>query len=108
MAAAAAAKPPTAILTDNHAISLGAMRAIYAAGLRIPDDISVVGYGVLALAASFAPPPDDGAVLAVHARAHSCPDCAVVGDTARHDSASASILPVALMQRASTAPLHKR
>jgi LacI family transcriptional regulator len=97
-------KPPTAILTDNHTISLGAMRAIYAAGLRIPDDISIVGYGASALAASFAPP-----LTTVQCSPFTLGHMAaqtVLRLATRHDSdsASASILPVALMQRASTAP----
>lgn len=36
--------PPTAVFTHNDVLAMGAMRAIYDAGLRVPDDISVVGY----------------------------------------------------------------
>lgn len=98
---------PTAILTDNHTISLGAMRALYEAGLRIPDDISVVGYGDLPLAATFAPP-----LTTVQCSPYTLGEMAaqtVLRLAARHDSASASasILPVALVQRSSTAPLRR-
>jgi len=98
------AQPPTAILTDNHAVSLGAMRAIYAAGLRIPDDISVVGYGASSLAATFAPPLTT-VQCAPFTLGHMAAQT-VLRLATRHDndSASASILPVALMLRASTAP----
>lgn len=35
---------PTAIFAGNDILAAGAMQAIYAAGLRIPDDISIVGF----------------------------------------------------------------
>jgi len=100
--------PPTAVLTDNYAISLGAMRAIYHAGLRIPDDISIVGCGASSLSAAFAPP-----LTTVQCSPYTLGQMAaqtVLRLATRHDSASASvaILPVALMQRASTAPPHQR
>jgi LacI family transcriptional regulator len=96
--------PPTAILTDTTAISLGALRAIHAAGLGVPDDISVIGYGAAALAAACAPP-----LTTVQCSPYSIGQLAaetVLRLATRRDSASASaaILPVALFQRASTAP----
>jgi LacI family transcriptional regulator len=97
-------QPPTAILADTHTIALGAMRAIYTAGLRVPEDISVVGYGASALAAMFAPPlttVQPSPFTLGHMAAQM-----VLRLAARHDSdsASTSILPVALVQRGSTAP----
>ncbi|HPO16292.1 MAG TPA: LacI family DNA-binding transcriptional regulator [Candidatus Hydrogenedentes bacterium] len=40
-----AANRPTAILARHDIIARGVLRAIYAAGLKVPDDISVVGSG---------------------------------------------------------------
>ncbi|GAA3937159.1 LacI family DNA-binding transcriptional regulator [Microbacterium soli] len=37
-------EPPTALLTLNNAMTIGAMRAISEFGLRIPDDIALVCY----------------------------------------------------------------
>ncbi|MHB9038158.1 MAG: LacI family DNA-binding transcriptional regulator [Armatimonadota bacterium] len=38
-------KPPTAIVARNDLVARGAMRSIYAAGLSVPEDISIVGNG---------------------------------------------------------------
>ncbi|MEP6643336.1 MAG: LacI family DNA-binding transcriptional regulator [Acidobacteriaceae bacterium] len=35
---------PTAVLASNDLTAIGALRAIYSANLRVPDDISVIGY----------------------------------------------------------------
>src|SRR5271154_4312251 len=37
-------KPPTAVLASNDLTAIGAMGAIREAGLRIPEDISVIGF----------------------------------------------------------------
>ncbi len=36
--------PPTAVFAFNDNIAIGTMRAAQARGLRIPDDLSVVGF----------------------------------------------------------------
>jgi LacI family transcriptional regulator len=96
--------PPTALFADNDRISLGAMRAIYAAGLRIPGQISIVGYGTSSLAASFAPP-----LTTVNTYPYSIGRVAAqtilrLIEQQASDSASTTTLPVALIARASTAP----
>jgi len=97
-------RPPTALFADNDRIALGVMRAIYDAGLRIPDDISIVGYCNSALAATFAPPlttvlPHPFSMGAVAAET-------ILRLITQRDSSSASaaILPTALLVRASTGP----
>jgi len=40
----ALSNPPTAVFTHNDVLAMGAIRAIYDAGLAVPHDISVVGY----------------------------------------------------------------
>lgn len=47
---------PTAVLASNDLTAIGVMRAIYAAGLRVPDDISVVGFDDIALSSFLSPP----------------------------------------------------
>jgi DNA-binding LacI/PurR family transcriptional regulator len=51
-----ASELPTAVFGMNDVMAYGAMAAIHEAGLRIPDDISVVGFDDIRLAA-FANPP---------------------------------------------------
>lgn len=46
----------TAVFTHNDIVALGAMRAIYDAGLRVPDDLSVVGYDDISAAPYLVPP----------------------------------------------------
>ena len=47
---------PTAVLASNDLTAIGAMGAIAEAGLRVPDDISVVGYDDIQLSAYTMPP----------------------------------------------------
>src|SRR5260370_25605648 len=47
---------PSAVLASNDLTAIGIMGAVYAAGLHVPEDISVVGFDDIALS-SFMPPP---------------------------------------------------
>lgn len=51
----ALAEPPTAIFTHNDVLAIGARHAIDAAGLAVPNDISLVGYDDIASAAYLIP-----------------------------------------------------
>lgn len=48
--------PPTAVLTSNDLTAIGALRAIHLAGLRVPDDISVIGFDDIDLSQTTQPP----------------------------------------------------
>jgi LacI family transcriptional regulator len=37
-------RPPTAVFCSNDDMAIGAMNAVYAHGLRVPEDISIVGF----------------------------------------------------------------
>ena len=47
---------PSAVFVANDQMALGAYRAVHEAGLRIPGDVSVVGFDDVAEAAMYAPP----------------------------------------------------
>ncbi len=47
---------PTALFVWEDIMALGAIRAITEKGLRIPDDVAVVGYNDMAMSAYFSPP----------------------------------------------------
>ena len=51
----ALADPPTAIFAANDLSAFGAIAAIREAGLRVPDDISVVGFDDISAASQFFP-----------------------------------------------------
>jgi DNA-binding LacI/PurR family transcriptional regulator len=50
------ATPPTAVLTSNDLSAIGALHAITHAGLRVPQDISVIGFDDIELS-QFTQPP---------------------------------------------------
>ena len=49
-------KLPTAFFADNDIIALGAMKAMWEAGIRIPEDVSVVGFDDLSYSSISNPP----------------------------------------------------
>jgi DNA-binding LacI/PurR family transcriptional regulator len=50
------AEPPTAVVAYNDMIAIGALNAIRNHGLRVPEDISVVGFDGISIAAHTNPP----------------------------------------------------
>lgn len=52
----ALADPPSAVFAASDLLAFGAMRAVHAAGLSIPRDISIVGFDDMELAAYQEPP----------------------------------------------------
>jgi DNA-binding LacI/PurR family transcriptional regulator len=47
---------PTAVFAAGDVVAIGAMRAVHRAGLRIPDDLAVIGFDDIFLAAQTQPP----------------------------------------------------
>lgn len=53
---ASGAAPPTAVFAHNDSIAIGAIAALRAAGLRCPEDVSVLGYNDAPLVDHLSPP----------------------------------------------------
>lgn len=49
-------EPPTALFVCNRLMTVGALGTIYERGLRIPDEIAIIGFDELPLAGVFNPP----------------------------------------------------
>ncbi len=52
----ALAEPPTAVFAGNDVSAVGVYQALYRAGLRVPQDISVIGYDDIELSQYLTPP----------------------------------------------------
>lgn len=48
-------RPPTAIVASNDQLAIGALHAAWRRGVRVPDDLSIVGFGDIRVAQYLAP-----------------------------------------------------
>ncbi len=99
---------PTAVFAANDQMALGAVQAIHAAGLRIPADIAVAGFGDIPFSRYLYPPlttvriplREMGRLAATMLAAQiDCTMTCMAGEMQR-------VLPVELVCRASTGPFH--
>jgi LacI family transcriptional regulator len=96
-------EPPTAIFAAADLMAIGAIRAAAQAGLRVPDDLSVVGFDDIQLAPHVNPPLTTlrQDKLGLGAAAGDALVARVAGDP---DRPPLRTLPVELVVRGSTAP----
>ena len=52
----ALSKPPTAIFVSNDEMAMGAIQALHAKGLNVPNDMSIVGFDDIRFAGAYNPP----------------------------------------------------
>ena len=95
---------PTALFVANDEMAWGAMRAARAAGLSLPDDLSIVGFDDLAPSAAFDPPLTTVAQPRVEIGRHAMRLLLdrLGGDANEH--CATIVLPTTLVVRGSTAP----
>ncbi|GAA4735528.1 LacI family DNA-binding transcriptional regulator [Isoptericola chiayiensis] len=99
--AVAAGEGPTAVLAGNDQLALGILRALWERGVRVPDDVSVVGFDDVEGAAYFVPPLTT--VRQPFAELGSRAVAMVVASLAGEPVAAQRIMPE-LVVRSSTAP----
>ena len=100
MTALLARARPTAVFVASDVVAIGAIRALREAGLRVPTDVSVVGFDDIALAEHFDPP-----LTTVRIPAHSLGETAgqlLVERIAGRPVAARTLLPTQLVIREST------
>ena len=99
-----ASEPPTAIYADDDLLAGGVYLAVRELGLRIPDDVSVVGFDDLPFARVFEPPLTTIGIDA-EALGSTAFDVLEESMTGGGDEPPASrVLPVELIVRGSTGP----
>jgi LacI family transcriptional regulator len=93
----------TAIVAANDLIALGCYAALRSRGLRVPEDVSVVGYNSIAFCEEFAPP-----LTSVHVPKYDIGlrAASLILEVIAHPETLATtvLLPTTLQVRASTAP----
>jgi DNA-binding LacI/PurR family transcriptional regulator len=93
----------TAVFAANDEMALGVLRALHARGLRVPEDVSVVGFDDLAQAAYYTPP-----LTTVHQDfaevGRRCVEQALRQIRGEHVGHGTTLVPTRLVVRESTAP----
>lgn len=109
-------EPPTAIFAASDELAMGALRALREAGLRVPQDVSVIGIddhdvsGVLGLSTVAQPAAEQGRLAArilldpLGGRALPPAVCGPVDVGGTDPAATPVVLPTRLVVRDSTAP----
>ncbi|MEU4745950.1 LacI family DNA-binding transcriptional regulator [Actinosynnema sp. NPDC023658] len=96
-------EPPTAVFACNDAQALGVYQAAYDRGLRVPDDLSVVGFDDLPLAKWVTP----GLTTVRQPLSDMAAEAALMAIRMAHGESPAQhriVLPTPLVHRGSTAP----
>ncbi len=94
--------PFDAVFVASDVVALGAIGALREAGLRVPDDVSIVGFDDIPLAGVLRSTPHHRPAAGLRARAGR--RTSAPGTHPDHAIASRTLLPTELIVRASTAP----
>jgi DNA-binding LacI/PurR family transcriptional regulator len=96
------APPPTAVIASNDLTAIGAMRAIRQRGLRVPEDISLVGFDDIQMAEFTEPPLTTVRLLRTEVARLACD--ALVQSIRSHGTGAEFRMSTALVVRCSTSP----
>jgi LacI family transcriptional regulator len=94
-------EPPTAIFAGNDLMAIGALRAITEAGLRVPEDISLVGFDNIELA-SYTNPPLTTVIQPIQEAGQKAVDFLIERIREPGSSYKRAILPTSLIVRDSS------
>ncbi|MFI8170860.1 LacI family DNA-binding transcriptional regulator [Streptomyces sp. NPDC085931] len=100
-------RPPTAVMTGADVAALGMYRAAHELGLRIPDDVSLVGYNNTALAA-LAPVQLTSVDQAGHTMGSTAARMLIERVEGKRDRAMRTTMAPRLVERSSTAAPRSR
>ncbi|MCX3061237.1 LacI family DNA-binding transcriptional regulator [Streptomyces beihaiensis] len=103
------AERPTAVFCANDLLALGVLQALYAAGVRVPEDIAIVGYDDIEFAAAAAVPLTSVRQPAVAMGALAAGLLldeieAADGEAAAHEHRSVVLQPELVVRRSSLGP----
>ncbi len=98
-------RPPTAVFAHNDVLAMGAISAIYQAGLTVPHDISIIGYDDIIQTTYFNPPLTTVKFPIAEMGRVAGKTILDLVRNGNSSSAHTTTLPVELIVRASTAPL---
>jgi len=62
----------TAVFVFNDMMAIGAIRALHAQGIRVPEDVSIIGYDNILYASAFEPVLTTAAFVPEKARSNLC------------------------------------
>jgi DNA-binding LacI/PurR family transcriptional regulator len=94
--------PPTAILCASDNMALGAMRAVAERGLRVPTDVSILGFDDIP-AASNSDPPLSTIKQPAHAMVQTAIEALIRRMDGQQEPPSTIIMPTTLIERQSCA-----
>lgn len=95
---------PTAVIAFNDIIAVGALHAVHSHGLRVPQDISIIGVDDIALAAHTYPPLTTISQPKYHMGKLAVQTLRRMSEDPSSISSNCSLLEIPLIVRESTAP----
>lgn len=100
-------RPPTAVIAHNDMMAIGVMHGLMAAGIRIPEDVSIVGIDDILSARLVTPKLTTIALPGLHLGLTAVRNLVSIVRGATPKADSALVMPVQLKIRESTGPVRR-